>query len=77
MNGKNIMKTTVKMIYLMFILFLPKLAIAAEPLVDVAWVKENLQTEGVIFLDVTSNMQVFKKAHIPGAIFTQEEYSVE
>ena len=64
------MKTTVKMIYLIFILFLPKSAIAAEPLVDVVWVKENLQAEGVVFLDVTSNMQVFKKAHIPGAIFT-------
>ena len=62
------MKTTVKIIYLMFILFLPKLAIAVEPLVDVAWVKENLQTEGVISLDVTSNMQFSKSSY--RSIFT-------
>lgn len=47
---------------------------AAEPLVDVAWVKANLGKPGIVFLDVRSGAGVTKetwlKGHIPGAVFT-------
>jgi len=47
-----------------------KISDAAEPLVDIGWVEKNLKSDKVVFLDVSSNMQIFKRAHIPGAIFT-------
>lgn len=43
---------------------------AANPLVDVAWVKANLGKPGLVFLDVASNPGVFAKGHVPGAIYT-------
>lgn len=45
-------------------------ALAAEPLVTTDWVKNNLDKEGVVILDVTSNPAVYAKGHIPGAVFT-------
>jgi len=48
---------------------------ANQPLVDVAWVKNNIQTSGVVLLDVRGNLEGLSKAdylreHIPGAVYT-------
>lgn len=45
-------------------------ALAAEPLVDAAWVKANLGKDGVVFLDATSNPSGCAQGHVPGAVFT-------
>ncbi len=50
-------------------------AIAAEPLVDVEWVKSNIGKPGVVFLDVRGKLAGKSKAdylrgHIPGAVWT-------
>ncbi len=42
---------------------------AAEPLVDAPWVKANLNTDGIVFLDVRGASD-FDNGHIPGAIHT-------
>ena len=59
---------------LLFLLGLPRLSHAAEPLVDIAWVKANLGKPGIVFLDVTSgggrSKNDFAQAHLPGAVFT-------
>ncbi len=48
---------------------------AAEPLVDAAWIKANLGTPGVVFLDVRgplggASKAHYLQAHIPGAIYS-------
>ena len=43
-------------------------AMAAEPLVDAGWVKNNLGKPGIVFLDVTSNPAAYAKGHVPGAV---------
>lgn len=43
---------------------------AAGPLVDAAWVKANIATENVVFLDLRGNPRAFQAAHIPGARWT-------
>ena len=48
---------------------------AAKPLVDVAWVKANLGTPGLVFLDVRGRLGGASKAHylqahIPGEIYS-------
>ena len=48
---------------------------AAEPLVDAAWIKANLGTPGVAFLDVRgplggASKAHYQRAHIPGAIYS-------
>ena len=48
---------------------------AAEPLVDAAWIKANLGTPGVVFLDVRgplggASKAHYLRAHIPGAIYS-------
>lgn len=48
---------------------------AAEPLVDVEWVKSNLENSDVVFLDVRGGIAGksktdFLRAHIPGAVYT-------
>lgn len=49
-------------------------ASAAEPLVDVAWLKANLGKPNIVVLDVRSGGGVpkpaFLAAHIPGSVFT-------
>ncbi len=50
-------------------------AFAAEPLVDVAWVKKNLDNPKVVLLDVRGKLAGKSKAdyragHIPGAVYT-------
>lgn len=50
-------------------------ALAADPLVDVAWVKANIGKPGVVFLDVRGKLAGkskadYLRAHIPGAIWT-------
>ena len=44
-------------------------AMAAEPLVDVDWVKANIGKPGVVFLDVRGQTD-FLRGHIPGAVNT-------
>jgi len=48
---------------------------AAEPLVDVEWVKENIGQPNIVFLDVRGRLSGKSKAdyleaHIPGAVHT-------
>jgi len=47
---------------------------AADPLVDVAWLKANLEKSGLVVLDVRSGAGLSREAylqyHIPGAVFT-------
>ncbi len=50
-------------------------AMAAEPLVDVDWVKANIGKPDVVFLDVRGRLAGrsktdYLRAHIPGAIYT-------
>lgn len=45
-------------------------ALAAEPLVDAAWLKARLGTPGLVVLDATSNPAGYAQGHIPGAVFT-------
>ena len=50
-------------------------AFAAEPLVDVAWVKANIGKSNLVFLDVRSALAGktktdYLRAHIPGAVYT-------
>lgn len=48
---------------------------AAQPLVDVDWVKSNIGKPGIVFLDVRGKLAGkskadFLRAHIPGAVWT-------
>ncbi|MCH2327596.1 MAG: hypothetical protein MK294_10230, partial [Rhodospirillales bacterium] len=43
---------------------------AAEPLVDAAWVKANIATDNVVFLNLRGNPRAFQAAHIPSARWT-------
>jgi len=57
------------------LLLLAGVAQAAEPLIDVAWVKANLGKPGIVLLDVRGKLDNNSKAtylreHIPGAIYT-------
>lgn len=47
-------------------------AIAATPLVDVAWVKANAGKPGIVLLDVRSQVD-YLRGHIPGAVHTDYE----
>lgn len=49
-------------------------AVAAEPLVDVAWLKANLGKPGLVVLDSQPGAD-FLKAHIPGAVNTNFDKS--
>lgn len=42
---------------------------AAEPLVDVDWVKANIGKPGIVFLEYRSP-KAYQQAHVPGAILT-------
>ena len=44
-------------------------AMAAEPLVDAAWVKANIGKPNVVFLDVRPQVD-YLRGHIPGAVHT-------
>lgn len=44
-------------------------AMAADALVDVAWVKENIGKDGVVFIDVRGQAD-YLRGHIPGAVNT-------
>ncbi|MGE0203998.1 MAG: sulfurtransferase [Hyphomicrobiaceae bacterium] len=47
---------------------------AADPLVDVAWVKANLGKPGIVMLDLRSGAgqpkEAYLKGHIPGSLYT-------
>ncbi len=49
---------------------LSSLAHAAEPLVDVAWLKANIGKPNVVVLDLQPSMRDYVAGHIPGAIYT-------
>ena len=49
-------------------------ALAAEPLVDVAWLKANLGKPGLVVVDA-QHLADYQKAHIPGAVNTNFEKS--
>jgi thiosulfate/3-mercaptopyruvate sulfurtransferase len=49
-------------------------ALAADPLVDVAWLKANLGKPGMVVLDVQAPAD-FQRAHIPGAVHTDFDKS--
>ena len=42
---------------------------AAQPLVDAAWVKDNIGKPGVVFLDVRGKID-YMRGHVPGALNT-------
>lgn len=57
------------------VLALSATAQAAQPLVDVAWVKANTGKSGIVFLDVRGKLAGkskadYLRAHIPGAVWT-------
>ena len=43
---------------------------AVEPLVDAAWVKANIATDNVVFLNLRGNPRAFQAAHILSARWT-------
>ena len=49
---------------------LPLGAWAAQPLVDLAWLKANQGKPDVVVLDASGNAADFAGGHIPGAVFT-------
>lgn len=53
----------------MLIAFVASPALAADPLVDVDWVKANIGAEGVVFLDSRGSTD-YLRGHIPGAVNT-------
>ena len=48
----------------------PVPALAAEPLVTVAWLKANLGKPGIVVLDLRPARAQYLAGHIPGAVFT-------
>lgn len=48
---------------------LATVAQAAQPLVDAAWVKDNIGKPGVVFLDVRGKID-YMRGHVPGALNT-------
>lgn len=59
---------------MLFLLLAARMASAADPLVDVAWVKANLGKPGVVILDVQTPTD-FLRGHIPGAVNTDFDKS--
>lgn len=59
---------------MLFLLLTARAATAADPLVDVAWVKANLGKPGVVILDVQTPTD-FLRGHIPGAANTDFDKS--
>ena len=51
------------------LLALATAAHAAQPLVDAAWVKDNIGKPGVVFLDVRDKID-YMRGHVPGALNT-------
>lgn len=57
-----------------FLLGFVSTAFAAEPLVDVAWVKANISAPGVVMIDVRPASD-YLRGHIPGAVNTDVDKS--
>jgi thiosulfate/3-mercaptopyruvate sulfurtransferase len=55
--------------FLVMTLLTSSAAFAADPLVDVNWVKANIGASGVVFLDARGQAD-FLRGHIPGAVNT-------
>ncbi len=69
------MRRTIRLLFLGLLLTAAALAQAAQPLVDVDWVKANIGKPGVVFLDVRGRLagkskSDYLRGHIPGAVYT-------
>jgi len=69
LKAKRLLATGLAMISAVVVLFTVATASAAEPLVNVDWVKANSGKAGVVFIDVRSKSD-FLRGHIPGAVNT-------
>ena len=63
------MKKTLSLIATLAIFCFSSASFAAEPLVDVDWVKANIGKPGIVFLEYRSP-SAYKAAHVPGAVLT-------
>ena len=64
------MKSVLRTVVAVCAVFQASSAFAAEPLVDVDWVKGNLEKDGVVFVDIRPKA-AYLAGHIPGAVRTQ------
>lgn len=69
------MKKYIGLLAIGSLFFITGVATAAEPLVDVDWVKGNIGKSNVVFLDVRGKLSGksktdYLRAHIPGAVYT-------
>lgn len=55
---------------LLVTLVLPLAARAAEPLVDVAWLKSKLGQPGIVVIDLRPAKALYLAGHIPGAVYS-------
>lgn len=69
MNMRNIVTRCNGLLAAVFILFLGMMqtVLAADPLVDTAWVKANIGKPGIVFIDFQSTSD-YLHGHIPGAV---------
>lgn len=65
----NRMKAVVASLAITFVAAFAGPAMAADALVDVAWVKQNIGAENVVFLDSRGQAD-YLRGHIPGAVHT-------
>jgi len=69
---KNLVKkirATMASVAIMLVAGIAGPALAADPLVDVDWVKANIGNDGVVFLDARGQTD-YLRGHIPGAVNT-------
>lgn len=69
------MKRSLGLLIAAAMVLLASRAFAAQPLVDAAWVKQNIAKPGIVFLDARGKLAGkskadYLKAHIPGAVYT-------
>lgn len=69
------MKNRIRLVFGFSLLLLTTMAVANQPLVDVAWVKSNIGKPDVVFLDVRGKLAGksktdYLRAHVPGAVYT-------
>jgi thiosulfate/3-mercaptopyruvate sulfurtransferase len=64
------MKFSLKILLTAGALLMSGTAYAAEPLVDVEWVKSNLGKDNVVFIDFRAK-PTYLRGHIPGAVHSQ------
>jgi len=72
---KKITQTIPKLVGATVLCLASGIALSAEPLVNLDWVKENIGKDGVVFLDTRGGISGksktdYMRAHIPGAAYT-------